>query len=86
MPTTDQLVQIIQTLQQEIQSLRNQQTDLETLVAILRIAFLAEDASSHCDHRAGMKPQRSASFNGKKKELQNFFSQLDVYAQLAKQH
>ena len=33
-----------------------------------------------------MKPQRPASFNGKKKRLQNFFSQLDIYAQLAGQH
>ena len=33
-----------------------------------------------------MKLPRPASFNGKEKELQNFFSQLDVYAQLAEQH
>ena len=33
-----------------------------------------------------MKPPRLASFNGKKKGLQNFLLQLDVYAQLAGQH
>ena len=33
-----------------------------------------------------MKSPRPASFNDKKKGLQNFFLQLDVYAQLAGQH
>ena len=33
-----------------------------------------------------MKPQRPASFNGKKKGLHNFLLQLDMYAQLAGQH
>ena len=33
-----------------------------------------------------MKPPRLASFNGKRKGLQNFFLQLDIYAQLAGQH
>ena len=32
-----------------------------------------------------MKPQRPASFNSKRKRLQNFLSQLDVYRQLASQ-
>ena len=32
-----------------------------------------------------MKPPRPASFNGKRKKLQNFFLQLNVYAQLAGQ-
>ena len=33
-----------------------------------------------------MKPPRPTSFNSERKGLQNFFSQLDVYAQLAGQH
>ena len=86
MPTIDQLVQVIQNLQQEVQALRSQQADLKTAAATHVTASLAKDAPGHCDHRAGMKPQRPASFNSKKKRLQNFLLYLDVYAQLAKQH
>ena len=80
MPNTDQLVQVIQTLQQEVHLLRNCQADLEASAATPATASLAEDIPGHCDHRAGMNPSRPASFNGEKKRLQNFFSQLDVYS------
>ena len=84
--TTDQLLQVIQTLQQKVQTLQGQQTELEAAAIIPAIAPLAGDAASHRDHKAGMKPPRPANFNGKKNRLQNFLLQLNVYAQLARQH
>ena len=86
MPTTGQLVQVIQTLQQKVHSLRSRQADLEALAATPATAFLAKKSPGHHNHRAGMKLPRPASFNGKRKKLQNFLSQLDVYALLAGQH
>ena len=47
---------------------------------------VAGDAASHRDHKASMKPSRPAYFNDKRKGLQNFLLQLNVYAQLSGQH
>ena len=43
MPTTNQLVQVILTLQQKVHSFRSWQADLEAAAATLAMASLAED-------------------------------------------
>ena len=58
MPTMNQLVQVIQNLQQKVQALKSQQANLETAAATLITVSLAIDTPGHCDHKAGMKPQR----------------------------
>ena len=47
MLTPDQLVQVIQALQQEIQLLRNWQTDLKAAAATPGTTFLTDDAPGH---------------------------------------
>ena len=66
--------------------MQGQQAELEAAAITLATASVAGDAASHRDYKAGMKPPRPANFNGKKKGLQNFLLQLDVYALLARQH
>ena len=56
---------------------------MEAAAATPATTSVAGDVASHQDHKAGMKPPRPAYFNSKRKELQNFLLQLDVYTQLA---
>ena len=66
-PTTKQLVQVIQTLQPEVQTLQGGQAELEAAASTLATASVAGDAASYRDHKAGMKPPRPANFNSKRK-------------------
>ena len=70
-PITNQLVQVIQTLQQEVQASSGQEADLEAVATNLATTMTTKDALAlYGNYRVGPKPFKATNFKQRKKKTQ----------------
>ena len=74
---TDQLVQVIQTLQLEVQVSRGQEADLKAVATHLSTMASTKDALAlYYNHRAGPKPFKATNFKWQKEKTQEYYKQI----------